>query len=166
MFPCLGFDSVFHNYESIWMSSESCEVRERNNFFFSCLFLSTFPKTAATGISLQAGLTLQGPGAWTRGHLMDGRWRQTEMEETTSSGKWAEWAVQCVAQRCSPALYSVTLESEFLLQPYTLMFTGLICGTGIAQTVLYCTLLWYLVTSFAQENADNIRACNSLKNYK
>lgn len=145
------------------MSSESYKVQERNNFFPPCLFPSTFSKIAATGINLQAGLTLQGPGAWTRGHLMDGRWRQTEMEETTSSGRWAAWAVQCGAQPCSPALNCTALESQFLLQPCVLNAHWFDLWHRDGSDCAFCTLLWYLVTSFAQENVDNIRTCNSLR---
>lgn len=41
----------------------------------------------ATGRSLQAGHLPREPGAWTRYHPMDGRWRQTGMAETASSSK-------------------------------------------------------------------------------
>ena len=48
-----------------------------NDFFFP----------PATGRSLQAGHLPREPGAWTRYHPMDGRWRQTGMAETASSSK-------------------------------------------------------------------------------
>lgn len=84
---CVGWD-IFH----IFCNSTSSLVDTWNLLnWMERLILTTHLWmffVLATGPSLQAGLPLQEPGAWTRDLPMDGRWRQTEMGETTSSSEW------------------------------------------------------------------------------